>query len=323
MVSVRNHLNTRSNHAERILVTGAAGFIGSNVCLALQEAGNEVIALDNFSVGEKENLKEFEGRIINADIMDFDWASEKVDAIIHEAAITDTTVKDRALMLAVNTEAFKRLAGHCLRHSINLVYASSAAVYGRGKVPMQENQEKDILSHYAESKLEMDNFAAAKFSEFDNKSLKLVGLRYFNVYGPREAGKMKTKMASMVWQLYSQMKQGQRPRLFKHGEQTRDQVYVKDAVQATLLGLDAKKNGVYNVGSGKETSFNKVVEELNKHLQADLKAEYIENSHTHFQPRTLADITNTQKFLGYEPEYDIEKGIADYMRFLKINNMQR
>ncbi len=303
---------------KRILVTGAAGFIGSNICLALQEKGYDILGLDDFSVGEKGNLLGFDGKVIDADIRDFDWSTERVNAIIHEAAITDTTVKDRELMLAVNTEAFKRIVEHCLQHNVNLVYASSAAVYGKGKIPMQEEQEKEILSHYAESKHEMDKFAQSKFSEFEKKGLKLVGLRYFNVYGPREASKMKTGMASMAWQLYLQMKQGQNPKVFKHGEQTRDQVYVKDAVKATLLALEAKKNGVYNVGSGRETSFNKIIKELNKQLGTSLEPEYIENPHAHYQPATLADISNTQKFLGYEPDYDIERGIADYMRFLGV-----
>ncbi len=324
MRKIKSHTTTRNmdgNSKIRVLVTGAAGFIGSNICLELQDQGKEVIALDDFSVGEKENLKEFEGRIINADIRDFDWNNERVDAIIHEAAITDTTVKDRELMLSVNTEAFKRLVESCLKSNVSLVYASSAAVYGRGKVPMREEQEKDILSHYAESKLEMDKYAATKFQEFESKGLKLAGLRYFNVYGPRESHKMKTKMASMIWQLYIKMKTGERPVLFKNGEQTRDQVYAKDVVKATLLALEAKKNGVYNVGSGQETSFNKIVQELNKGLGISLKPEYIDNPHQHYQSRTLADIENTRKFIGYEPEYDIEKGIADYMQFLKINNM--
>lgn len=298
---------------QRILVTGAAGFIGSNVCLELQKQDYEVIALDNFSCGKKENLLEFEGKIINADIRKFSF-NEKVNAIIHGGAITDTTVNDRELMLAVNFGAFKKIIEHCENNGVNLVYASSAAVYGRGKVPMQEEQEKDILSYYAESKYEMDKFASTKLLAFEKKGLKLVGLRYFNVYGPREAHK--NKMASMVFQLYLQMKQGKRPRIFKNGEQTRDQVYVKDVVNATILALQAKKNGVYNVGSGQPASFNKIVEELNKNLKTNFKPEYIDNPYSHFQNETLADISNAQKFLDYKTENDIEKGISNYMNFL-------
>ncbi len=300
---------------KRILVTGASGFIGSNVCLALQDQGRQVIALDDFSVGIKENLREFEGRIIDSDIRNFDWSREKVDSIIHEGAITDTTVKDRDLMLAVNTEAFKKLVDHCENNKINLVYASSAAVYGRGKSPMTEEQEKDILSHYAESKWEMDKFATQKFQAFEGKGLKLVGLRYFNVCGPGE--QHKGKMASMIWQLYLQMKQGNRPRVFKHGEQVRDHVYVKDVVNTTLLALNAKKNGVYNVGSGRGTSFNKIIEILNKSLGTNLEPEYINNPYAHYQDKTIADISNAKEQLGYEPAWSMETAIPDYLSWIK------
>ncbi len=303
---------------QRILVTGAAGFIGCNIALELQKQGHEVIALDNFEVGVEENLQEFEGRIVDTDIRSFKWQNElgkeKPDAIIHEAAITDTTVKDRELMMAVNFDAFKKIVDFSEKKNVNLVYASSAAIYGRGKVPMKEEQEKDILSYYAESKLEMDKFSETKFADFEKKGLKLVGLRYFNVYGPREAHK--GKMASMIWQLYLRMQNG-RPRIFKNGEQTRDQIYVKDCVAATLLALKAKKNEVYNVGSGKETSFNKIIELLNKNLGKNLQPEYIENPYSHFQNATCADLAKAKKFLLFNPKWSIEEGIKDYVKFLR------
>jgi len=300
---------------KKVLVTGAAGFIGSNVCLALQDNGHQVTALDNFSVGVRDNLKEFEGRIIEADIRKFDWEKERFDAVIHEGAITDTTVKDRNLMLDVNVEAFKKLTNYCEKKGINLVYASSAAVYGRGASPMKEDQDKDILSHYAESKLEMDKFVAQKTKAFEKEDKSLVGLRYFNVCGPRE--KHKNKMASMIWQLYLQMKEDKRPKLFKHGEHTRDHVYVKDAVKVTLLGLKAKQNGVYNAGSGKGTTFNEIVEILNKNLDKNLKPDYIDNPHEHYQNNTIADLTNTKKQLGYNPEFTMKTAIPDYLSWIQ------
>ena len=126
------------------LITGGAGFIGSNICLKLQETGHEVTALDNFEKGSRGNLVEFEGRIIEGDIRNFKFGREKVDVIIHEGATTDTTVKDRQLVMDVNLHSFKNIIDHCLKRNVDLVYASSASIYGSGKYPMKENQKEDL-----------------------------------------------------------------------------------------------------------------------------------------------------------------------------------
>lgn len=304
---------------KKILVTGGAGFIGSNICLALQDMGHEVIALDNFFCGVKKNLLEFEGRILEADIRTFEF-KEKFDVIIHEAAITDTTVKDRNLMMNINFKPFVKIVKHALKNNVDVIYASSASVYGRGAIPMKEDQEKDILSCYAESKWGLDKLLEKKKEEFEKRGLRFVGLRYFNVYGNRE--EHKKKMASMIFQLYLQMKKGERPRVFKYGEQERDFVYIKDVVKATLLAMKARKNGVYNVGSGKKESFNKIIDELNKNLFTSLEPVYIENPYRHYQNYTLADLTNTKKFLDYDSEWDIKKGIKDYVKILE-NGMKK
>lgn len=303
-----------------IFVTGGAGFIGRNICLELQGQGNEVIALDNFSSGIKENLQKFKGRIIQADIRNFKWGKEKEnpDAIIHEAAVTDTTIQDKEEMFSANFNPFKKMIKYALKKGINLIYASSAAIYGRGTSPMKESQKEDILSPYAESKWRMDNLAKSNFKAFEKDGLNLIGLRYFNVYGPRE--KHKKKMASMILQIYQQMKAGKRPRIFQYGEQKRDQVYVKDVVKATLLALSSKRNGIYNIGSGKPTTFNEIVQELNKNLDTNLKPEYIKNPYKHYQNETLADLSNAKKFLGYEPTWNIEEGIKDYVKNLEAKN---
>jgi ADP-L-glycero-D-manno-heptose 6-epimerase len=158
----------------------------------------------------------------------------------------------------------------------------------------------------------MDNLAnrAAK----DVSGWIIVGLRYFNVYGPREAHK--GIPASMVLQLSRQMKSGQRPRLFKHGEQQRDFVYVKDVVEGSIRALEAKKSGIYNLGSGQARSFNDLVDVLNRSLGTDLKPDYIENPHVHYQNFTQADLTSVHGALGYQPQFSLETGVADYMRWL-------
>jgi ADP-L-glycero-D-manno-heptose 6-epimerase len=158
----------------------------------------------------------------------------------------------------------------------------------------------------------MDNIADRAARE--SKGWIIVGLRYFNVYGPREAHK--GVPASMVYHLSRQMKAGQRPRIFKHGEQKRDFVYVKDVVEGSIRGLEAKESGIYNLGSGQARSFNDLVDVLNRSLGTDFKPDYIENPHVHYQNFTEADLTSVRGALGYQPQFSLETGVADYMRWL-------
>jgi ADP-L-glycero-D-manno-heptose 6-epimerase len=138
----------------------------------------------------------------------------------------------------------------------------------------------------------------------------IVGLRYFNVYGPGE--QHKGKFASMIHQLAKQMIAGKRPRIFAPGEQKRDFVYIDDVVQMNLLAAQSKETGVFNVGAGASGSFNDVVAQLNRVLKTDLPPEYFENPYDFFQTLTEADLTQSRKVLGYAPKYDLAKGIDAY-----------
>jgi ADP-L-glycero-D-manno-heptose 6-epimerase len=120
----------------------------------------------------------------------------------------------------------------------------------------------------------------------------------------------------MILHLSRQMKEGKRPRIFKHGEQRRDFVYVKDIVAGTLLALEAKESGIYNLGSGQARSFNELIAILNQSLRTNFEAEYFDNPHAHYQNHTEADLSAVRKSLGYEPQYTLEMGVADYMRWL-------
>ena len=165
---------------------------------------------------------------------------------------------------------------------------------------------------YALSVAMMDNLARREAAE--HADWQIVGLRFFNVYGPREAHK--GVPASMIYHLSQQMIAGQRPRIFKFGEQQRDFVYVKDIVQGCLRAFEAKQSGIYNLGSGRARSFNDLVQILNRSLGTDFEPEYIENPHAHYQNFTQADLTNARKELGYEPQFSFEEGVADYMKWL-------
>ncbi|MFH0875685.1 MAG: NAD-dependent epimerase/dehydratase family protein, partial [archaeon] len=240
----------------KCLVTGGAGFIGSNLALELEKKKNEVVVADNLLSGSENNLKGFKGKFMKIDVSKHFELNEDFDAIFHEAAITDPRFGNDEETIRANIDGFKNIIELAKRKKAKLVYASTAGLYGNGNVPMKESQEKEILSAYGKSKLMMDELASRLFGK-----MHIVGLRYFNVFGPRE--KYKGRSASMIYHLAKQIKDGKNPRLFKWGEQKRDHIYVKDAVDATIKAVDAK-SGIYNVGTGIATSFNELVKLLNQ-----------------------------------------------------------
>ncbi len=303
----------------RLLVTGASGLIGSNVALELQKQ-HEIVGLCNIQPGSMDNLKEFKGKFVKADIRTADYDSlGKFDAIFHQAAITDTTVTDSKAMFSTNVEAFVKILEYAARTGCRkVVYASSAATYGKGKPPMKENTPPAPANIYGESKAEMER--AAKSFCAKHPEVSAVGLRYFNVYGPHEFHKLKA--ASMVYQLYAQISSGKRPRVFKWGEQFRDFIYVKDVALANVKAWEYNGSGVFNVGTGARTSFNKVIETLNSALGASQPTDYFDNPYDFYQDETQADTTHAEKELGFKCQYTPEQGIRDYVQWLKRATVQ-
>ncbi|MCI7535896.1 ADP-glyceromanno-heptose 6-epimerase [Candidatus Avelusimicrobium faecicola] len=300
---------------KKYLVTGGAGFIGSNIAKTLEAQGHEVTVMDDFSKnGHFKNLIGFKGDVIAADCFTFMPRDMYFDAIFHEAAITDTTVMDQKAMMEQNVEAFKNVLTFAAENEIKkVIYASSAATYGNGPVPNVETQPTHPENVYGFSKVIMDN-VARQFAA-DNRDMTIIGLRYFNVYGPGEY--FKGKMASMVFQLYNQMREGKRPRVFKNGEQQRDFVYVKDIVKINMCALrNGKETGVYNAATGIPRDYNAIIACLNKEMGLNLEPEYIDNPYPFFQLKTQADMTKSESKLGYTPDYTLEAGIADYVKIL-------
>lgn len=303
----------------KALVTGGTGFIGSNLALNLENMGWEVLVLDDFSCGNFKNLLGFHGDVIAESILNVDLSSfDDLDVVFHQAAITDTTLMDQKRMIEVNVEGFRRLLTFAVKRQIPFIYASSAGTYGLSSAPQKEEQAGKPINIYGFSKWIGDCLAKKYMSKY--KSL-IVGLRYFNVFGPREGHK--GKMASMVWQLAQQMLSGKRPRIFKWGEQKRDQVYIKDVVRATLLALEAKESGIVNIGTGRTISFNYIIKILNQVLGTNYMPDYFDNPYKEFyQEHTQADLSLTKKLLGYEPKWSFEEAVKDYMNWLKNNEKE-
>jgi len=304
---------------QNILVTGGAGFIGSNLTLALQarHPGAKIVVIDDFRSGDFRNLRGYRGDFVAADVARLDWQRQfrdlAFDAIFHEASITDTTEHDQLLQAHDNIEGFRRLLEFAAPTQTPVVYASSAATYGIAAGINHEDQAPAPANVYAFSKVQLDNLARECARRVP--AWKIVGLRYFNVYGPNEGHKKAA--ASMIYQLYCQMKAGKRPRVFRAGEHRRDFVYVEDVVGMTQHALTAKHSGIYNCGSGVAFSFNDVIAELNRNLGTRLDPEYFDNPYAFYQPHTEADMTRAKEELGWVPQFNPATGIADYVKRLE------
>jgi ADP-L-glycero-D-manno-heptose 6-epimerase len=301
-----------------LVVTGGAGFIGSNLVLELQDRfpNSRLTVIDDFRSGDFKNLAGYRGDFVAANLAELNWAeqfaNEKFDAIFHLASITDTTNHNQFAQVHDNVESFRRILNFAQPNKTRIIYASSASIYGAATEASVEATGAAPANVYAFSKAIMDNLAT-RFAR-ENRNWIVIGLRYFNVYGPREAHK--GVPASMVYHLSRQMKAGQRPCIFKHGEQRRDFVYVKDVVAGSIRALDARASGIYNLGYGQARSFNELVSVLNRSLKTDLQPDYFDNPHPHYQNFTQADLTNARNALGYAPEFPLETGVADYMSWL-------
>jgi ADP-L-glycero-D-manno-heptose 6-epimerase len=311
-----------------ILITGGAGFIGSSLAFYFQEnhPDAKVVILDAFRSGETlsngnlksfghfKNLIGFKGEIISGDINDKKLlqtlqTNYKFDYIFHEAAISDTTALEQDLMIKTNVNAYKDLLDLAVAHNANMIYASSAATYGDAASPQRVGREAP-QNVYGFSKLSMD-YLSREYMKTVNISI--VGLRYFNVYGPREYFKNTT--ASMVLQFGHQILAGKNPRLFEGSDKIlRDFIFIEDIIQANIKAMRPKESGIYNVGTGKARSFQDIVDILQRELGTALTCEYIPNPFVgRYQFHTEADITESIEGLGYQPAYEMEDGIKAYI----------
>src|SRR5271155_5825040 len=299
---------------KHIVITGGAGFVGSNLVheVAKRHPDADLTVIDDFRSGYFKNLEGFKGDVIAGDLTQLTlkhyFGGRKVDLVFHLASITDTTDHDQFRQVHANVESWRNLLRYFEGRKTRLVYASSAATYGIAAGVNKVDQPPKPANIYAFSKVQMDNLSRRWAKE--NPSQVVVGLRYFNVYGPREAHK--GAASSMILQLAQQMRRGQAPRIFKHGEQIRDFVYVKDIVSCTILASRARASGIYNAGSGVPRSFNDIVANHNRVLNTGYQPEYIDNPHAHYQPHTEADLSLTTRALRYTPKFTLEKGIDDY-----------
>ena len=308
----------------RILVTGGAGFIGSNLVEKLLSQDNEVVVLDNFSTGKRENLQPFSGnknfKLIEGDIRDMEACRAAVDGVeyvLHEAALGSVprSIKDPMTTTAVNILGFVNMLFAAQEAKVKrFVYAASSSTYGDSKtLPKVEDKIGRALSPYAITKY-VNELYAYNFHELYN--IDTVGLRYFNVFGRRQDPH--GAYAAVIPKFVKSLMEHRSPVINGDGSYSRDFTYVDNVVQANELALLAEApealNTVYNVAFGERTTLNELFAYLKEYLAAydpaiaEISAEYGPNR-TGDIPHSLASIEKARTLLGYAPEFSVKSGL--------------
>jgi UDP-glucose 4-epimerase len=350
----------------RILVTGGAGFIGSNLANALShetrnsshypaeqqlksqgvnringernDKSNDVIALDDLSFGIPSNLSK-DVKLVKGSVMDYDLVSElgkDCDYIFHQAALSSSPMflDDPRKGIDTNVMGFMNVMESAKRNKVKrVIYASSSSIYNGLPTPYKESVNVAPKTFYESSFYCREVIAQTYNLEYGIES---IGLRYFSVYGPNERhkGRFANNISQFIWDIAEKQKS---PIIYGDGTQTRDFTFVDDVVQANILAMGKQNNssagegsdndndnakehwrknildsgfGVYNIGTGIQTSFNSIVEIINKLLGTDIRPTYTKNPINNYVQNTLADISLARLELGYEPKWrNVEEGI--------------
>ena len=317
-----------------VLVTGGAGFIGSNLCEELLRLGNKVVCLDNFATGKIENIEQFlkntnftlfKGDIRNLE--DCTKATKNVDYVLHQAALGSVprSIKDPATSNEVNVSGFLNMLIASRDCGVKrFIYAASSSTYGDSEsIPKVENVIGKPLSPYAITKYVNELYADVFSKVYD---LECIGLRYFNVFGRKQ--NPNGAYAAVIPKFVSQLMQGESPLINGDGNYSRDFTYIDNVIQANLLSLSTTNkeaiNTVYNVACGDRNTLNDLVGCLKEYLsEFDAKISNIEAIYGPNRPGDIphshASVAKAKKLLGYNPEYGLQKGLKEAVKWYWIN----
>lgn len=300
---------------QEVLVTGGAGFIGSHLTAALLERGHRVRVLDNLSSGRRENLAGLDVTFIEGDVADWETTRAAVEGcslVFHEAALVSVprSIQEPELNHRANVQgAFNVFEAARQAGVKRVVYASSAALYGnRPGLPKRESDPPDPITPYAAAKLMNEIYAAAYTAAY---GLELVGLRYMNVFGPRQDP---SSPYSGVLSIFCRAAlKGATCTIYGDGDQTRDFVYVADVAQANLRAAEVPfercgAGAVFNVGRGQQTSLNQILAILGELLGRSIPTVYQDERPGDIK-HSVADVGRAQAVLGFAPAVAIKDGL--------------
>jgi UDP-glucose 4-epimerase len=286
----------------KALVTGGAGFIGSNLVAELFKQGVEITVLDNFSTGSPRNLEGLMKKIkvIKAPcsrILDLDI--NPPDVIFHFGIPSSSPMyRENPELVGKSIDEFIKIFEFAKHTKAKVIYASTSSLYRGCEKPYREDMQTKPFDYYTEARLAMERLAQVYHQLHGIDS---IGLRLFSVYGPHERGKGKyaNVITQMIW--------NDEFTIYGDGSQTRDFIYVGDVVRAVILAINQKGALILNIGTGKETSFKEVAGIIQK--LKPLKIKYVPNPLKNYVQETVADISLAKSVLNWKPEIELEEGI--------------
>lgn len=317
--------NKERNDVAKFLVTGGAGFIGSNLVGALLEENHEVRVLDNFSTGKRENLSEFlkDVELIEGDIRDIETcykATKQVDYVLHQAALGSVprSVKDPLTTHESNVNGTLNMLIAARDNDVNrVVLAASSSAYGDTKVlPKVETMKPSPLSPYAVSKLVLEYYAEVFYKVY---GLETVSLRYFNVFGPKQDPE--SQYAAVIPKFVKVLLNHERPTIYGDGEQTRDFTYIDNVVDANLKACFSTSEAcgkVFNIACNERITLNQLYGILCRLLEVDIEPIY-DAPRPGDVKHSLADIQQAINYLGYKPQVFVEEGLQRSIQWYREN----
>ena len=301
----------------KILVTGGAGFIGSHLVDRLIKEGHKIVVVDNLSTGKKENLNP-KAKFYKADIRGLKisriFKKEKLQIVFHYAAQVDVrkSVRDPVSDAKINILGTLNILNNCKKSKVKkFIFASTVGVYGEPKtLPVKENHPLNPLAPYPISKLAIEKY----LNFYQTQGLDFVSLRCSNIYGPRQPTEIGE--GGVIAIFINKILKGERPIIFGPGLQTRDFLYIDDAVETAILALKAKSGSIYNVGTNKEITINNLLKLIAKILKKNVKPI--------FQPlrqgeiiKSRIDFSKIKKELGWQPSHTLEEGLDETIKWFR------
>lgn len=307
---------SKKSNELKYLVTGGAGFIGSNMVERLVGEGHKVIVIDNLSTGSLKNLRAVKNKIkfIKSPVANiFNYKEIKdLDGIYHYGIPSATNpYRDNPYLVGEAINEFIAILELAKREKCKIVYASSSSVYNGNPTPFTENMPVLVKDLYTEARYAMERLAKLYY---DWHKVNVVGIRFFSVYGPHEEAKK--HFANLVTQFLWAAKKGEKQVIYGDGNQTRDFTFVKDIVEGCVLAMNSKvKNDIFNIGAGFQYTINDMVKMLENILDKKIECQHVPNPLVGYVYETWADTTKAQKVLGFKPQYPFEKGLMEIIKY--------